>query len=303
MRHLTSAVVLTIATFTFFTLAILALWLDAAAPGAAVKRFAWLGCFAAALISALAAGIVQPLGLLWIGAFALSVGWFARTPAPSPLRVVSALAIVVLAAGLMAHRLPGFNNPRVISDARFTADALPFRLHLNFDKTVVGLFLLAFLHARLARAADWRAMFRTTLPVTFATVGTLLALSLAFGYVRFAPKLPPETWLFLWANLCLTCFAEEAFFRGFIQAGLGRKWKHLRHGARLALAIAAVLFGLAHFAGGPTYVALSTLAGVGYGWAYLRSGGRIEASILTHFAVNALHFLAFTYPALAPIGR
>lgn len=47
------------------------------------------------------------------------------------------------------------------------------------------------------------------------------------------------------------------------------------------------------------YVALATVAGAGYGWAYQRAGGRIEASILTHFALNAVHFFFFTYPALA----
>jgi len=42
---------------------------------------------------------------------------------------------------------------------------------------------------------------------------------------------------------------------------------------------------------------LSTVAGLGYGWVYQRTG-RIEASILTHFALNLVHFLLFTYPAL-----
>lgn len=32
--------------------------------------------------------------------------------------------------------------------------------------------------------------------------------------------------------------------------------------------------------------------------AYQRTG-RVEAAILTHFAVNATHFLLFTYPTLA----
>lgn len=44
-------------------------------------------------------------------------------------------------------------------------------------------------------------------------------------------------------------------------------------------------------------MAFATLAGIGYGLAYWRSG-RIEAAILTHFAVNAAHFVLFTYPAL-----
>jgi hypothetical protein len=49
------------------------------------------------------------------------------------------------------------------------------------------------------------------------------------------------------------------------------------------------------------YVALATIAGLGYGWIYQRTG-RIEASILTHFALNAVHFFAFSYPALQRPG-
>jgi membrane protease YdiL (CAAX protease family) len=45
-------------------------------------------------------------------------------------------------------------------------------------------------------------------------------------------------------------------------------------------------------------VLLATVAGLFYGAAYLRTR-RIEGAILTHFALNAVHFLAFTYPALA----
>jgi membrane protease YdiL (CAAX protease family) len=61
--------------------------------------------------------------------------------------------------------------------------------------------------------------------------------------------------------------------------------------------VSTVLFGLAHARGGPGLVVLAALAGLGYAAAYLRSG-RIEGAILTHFALNAVHFVAFTYPAL-----
>jgi uncharacterized protein len=59
-----------------------------------------------------------------------------------------------------------------------------------------------------------------------------------------------------------------------------------------------VLFGLAHIAGGIVYVGLATIAGIGYSIVYLRTR-RIESAIVTHFAVNAVHFFGFTYPHLA----
>lgn len=292
-------------TFALLTAAILALWVKPDAGFGApsrtspLRQHAWWLLYVGAIITALAVGILRPLGLAWLGLFAIATALFSTSDTRG-LRALGIVGIVVLGAGLMAHALPGFNNPRVISDLRLTPDAQPYRLHLNFDKTSVGLFLLALLHPRLTGAPGWRTMLRRVAPVIGATVALLLLLSLLAGYVRFAPKFPREAPLFLWANLCLTCVAEEAFFRAFIQRHLALRWSAHPRGAIAALLVAAILFGLAHAAGGPTYVVLSTLAGVGYGLAYHRTGQRIEAAILTHFSVNALHFLFFTYPALAP---
>lgn len=283
-------------TFALLTLAILALWLPAEPRP---LRVAWLALFVAAIAAGLVTRIVEPLGIASLAGLALILT-ATHSEHPRWLPLVATLALLLVAAALMIHRVPGFNNPRVISDARFTPDALPFRLHFNFDKASLGLLLLAFLHPRLTRWPDWRAMAAAVAPALFATVATLLGLSLLLGYVRFAPKFPEATGWFLWANLCFTCIAEEALFRGFLQRRLATYWQEKPYGAWLALGLAAVLFGLAHAAGGPVYVLLSTLAGLGYGWAYLRTGYRIEAAILTHFIVNATHFLLFTYPALAP---
>ncbi len=84
----------------------------------------------------------------------------------------------------------------------------------------------------------------------------------------------------------------------YLMQGLSK----IRYGDALAIAVAAVLFGLRHYMGGINYILLATVAGIGYGWAY-RHTGRMEASILTHFSLNSLHFLLFTYPALAASMR
>ncbi len=287
-----------IPTFSLLTLAILALWVSGGEEAPLRRRYLWLILCGGALGAALGNGIVTPIGLGWIAGFAVAALTFSRAPKPGHARVIAGAAIVVLAAGLMTHQLPGFNNPCVIDSVRLTPDALPYRLHLNFDKTLVGLFFIGFCHPRIASITEaWRAL-RLAAPIIGGLLAVLLAASLIAGYVRFAPKFPPEAPLFLWTNLCLTCLAEEAIFRGFVQRGLQERWRHLPRGKWFALGIASMLFGLAHAAGGPTYVILSTVAGLGYGWAYLRTG-RIEAGILAHFTLNAVHFLFFTYPALA----
>ncbi len=284
-------------TFTLLTLALAALWARGPQRTGA-RAWAWLGLLGAASAAGWFHGIVQPAALVGLLGFGFATVGVYRPPADRRLRLLAHVGFVALAAALMTHLWPGFANPRVIDARQFTPDALPFRLHLNFDKAALGLLILAFGARLLGSWAEVRTMLVRLWPVALGTVAVLMGAALVSGYVRFAPKLPPETALWLWVNLCFTCVAEEALFRGYLQQQLAAAWQHRRHGAAAALGVAALAFGLAHAGGGPAYVVLSTVAGLGYGWAYLRTG-RIEAAILTHFALNTVHFLGFTYPALA----
>lgn len=77
---------------------------------------------------------------------------------------------------------------------------------------------------------------------------------------------------------------EELVFRGIIQRALTQRW-----GFRIALAVTAITFGLAHAPSVP-YMALAGLAGVAYGWVYERTG-RVAAAALTHTLVDAVWVL------------
>jgi membrane protease YdiL (CAAX protease family) len=286
-----------IATFTLLTFAIFALWVpnNEQRP---IASLTWGFPYAAAILVAFVGEIISLPAIAWIVLFAVAVRIHRPVSRARPFRFAALAVLVVLAAGMMTHQLPGFHNPTLIAPQKFSSNAIPFRLHLNFDKTSVGLILLGLCHPRIHQLGEWRKMFVQTGPIALGLIVVIMGLALTFGYVRLDPKFPREAWLWMWVNLCFTCVAEEAVFRGFIQRQLQQAWRNVRGGAWLALGVAAVLFGLAHYPGGPTYVVLATIAGAGYGWAYLRTG-RIEASILTHFALNATHFLGFSYPALA----
>lgn len=275
--------------------AVAALWI----PGSLLRRPLWHWAVAVAFATAWWRGAVDARGacvaFLWF--LGMHV-WATDAAAPRLRRAVEAAIVLVTAVALMAHRMPGFANPRVIDSVRFTPDALPFSLYVNFDKTLIALGLLGLAHARIGSAREWREALAVTAPRAALTISVVLVASLMLGYVRWAPKLPPEAALWAGVNLLFVCTAEEALFRGFIQGGLRRLWANMRGGAWFALAVAAVLFGAAHAAGGWSYVALATVAGAGYGWVYEKTR-RIEASVLAHFALNAVHFFLFTYPVLA----
>lgn len=232
-------------------------------------------------------------------------------------QVAGHAVFVLLAFALCLHWLPGFGNLRAIDGQRLSAGAMPFTMYLNLDKPLLGFWVVLACPWALAAAAaapGWRAGRRalaTALAVAMAaaaaTAAVCLGLAFALGLVSWAPKWPAAV-APLWAlnNLLLVSLAEEALFRGYLQGGLSRLLASGRigsvrmrpfHAEAAALLVAALLFGLAHAAGGWPWIAAGTLAGIGYGLAW-RHGG-LAAAVLAHFAVNLVHFALFTYPMLA----
>ena len=146
--------------------------------------------------------------------------------------------------------------------------------------------------------ADWAAALRLTAPLCLVTVAVVMGASLALGFVRFEPRWTQLFWLWAPVNLLTTCVSEEAFFRQLLQTELHRTLRERRHANEMAVAGSALLFGLAHVGGGWQYALLAGLAGAGYAVVFQRTA-RLEMAALTHFTVNAVHFLLFTYPAVA----
>ncbi len=147
--------------------------------------------------------------------------------------------------------------------------ARPYSQHINFDKTLAGiLFLGCSGWTPIRSTPEWNAALRRAAPVTLVTVIVVMAASVAIGYVRFDPRWSAIFPVWAAINLLTTCVSEEAFFRGLIQrerpvrAGPGRSDRGKR--PRIAVALSARLFGLAHAAGGWQYVVVASLAGAGY---------------------------------------
>ncbi len=114
-----------------------------------------------------------------------------------------------------------------------------------------------------------------------------IALGLALGFLHLHPNWPRpwpllEAWIYTFWFIAIP---EELFFRGWMQNLLER-----RLGRGWALAVTAVLFGLAHFNKRAAhfnwrYVLLAAIAGVFYGRAW-RQDRRVGASAITHACVD-----------------
>lgn len=255
----------------------------------------WQLMVAIAVVAGYGAHILTGPAAVWLTGFA-ATAWQLRSTT-GRVRAMWVAAVLLFGLLLGLHLLPGFTNPVAIRDAVLATGGLPYSQYVNFDKTLGGVLLLGCCDwTPMRTAAGWRSTLLRAVPVMAATVGAVMAASLAVGYVRFEPRWPMA--LAVWAplNLLTTCVSEEAFFRGLLQCELRRVLGE-RHAGAVAITVSAAAFGLAHAAGGWQYVVLSTLAGFGYAVAFHRTG-RLEMAILTHFTLNLVHFLAFTYPAL-----
>jgi membrane protease YdiL (CAAX protease family) len=278
--------------YAFLYLTVLALWLPLR-----WRVPVWslpLGCslILGGIAHHLTLAALPPLALLALATHAL------QTSERPWLRALSAAIIVMTGLGLGAHLFPGFDNLKVVDAVRVSEDGIPFTLHLNFDKTLIGIFILGSMPNLIRTGADWKELLGTIGVRVLGIILGLALLSVAFQFVRWDPKVPEILPIWAVTNLLFVCVAEEGFFRGFLQKYLSELGQNLRYGKFLALGIASLLFGVAHFAGGVTYVILASIAGLGYGWMY-QITGRIEASIITHFLLNLVHILLLTYPALA----
>lgn len=261
------------------------------------RPIVWWSAAVATIVAGYSSGVLHGFAAVWLASLAVSVVLGDHIRSWWRVACLAWTGAVSLLLGI--HLIPGFVNPAVIRDAVLAPDAVPYTQYLNFDKGLGALMLLL-------ASPRWRPMRRraelgvavtATVPWLLATLIVVMAASLVAGYVRLEPRLPHLLWLWAPVNLLVTCVSEEAFFRGFVQRVVHEQTGG-RSGAVLAAVVSAASFGVAHITGGWTYVALATVAGLGYAIVYQRTG-RLEMAILTHFSVNLVHFVGFTYPALA----
>jgi membrane protease YdiL (CAAX protease family) len=292
--------------FILLGLCVAAAWLP---PLSVVRRAVppWTLLFAAAVAAGLSAGVLRTPAVAAL-ILLCALAWAANRARVGAVRGALTAAAGLLALAISLHLVPGVARPLLFDRVLFTPDALPFTQALDFGKAAAGLVLLAaFCRPRrgdgVPRTGPRASLARTVAAIVLVPA-VVLALGCALGITRPEPHLPQGVLSFLAVNLLFTCVAEEAFFRGLIQERMLRAGDASRRpGARAAWRVAAVLvstllFTLAHGVADARLAATIAVAGLGCGLAQLATR-RIESAIAAHFAVNAVHFLLFAYPALA----
>ena len=282
--------------FCLLVLAICCVWAPSL-PIGGNRLPAWIPVFAAACAAGAYSGVLNGWALLALVGLAAMAYGSRRSRSPG-LRALLTTGAGALAFLLALHLVPGFRNPRLFDAIRLTLDAAPFTQYLNFDKAGAGLILLAVYARRCTSLAESRPVLAIASMATAATAVVALTIALMAGYVRADFKLLSQTLPFLGANFFFTCVAEEAFFRGLLQEKMENALAGNPSWKWFPAILSALLFGAAHIGGGLTFCILATIAGFGYAIAYSFTR-RIEAAILTHFALNAIQFVGFTYPYLA----
>ena len=210
-------------------------------------------------------------------------------------RLILFLIISAILAALVLHDLPGFYNSLVVERVIVGNSSRFFSIYLNFDKVMGGLIIYTGSKLIFNEKKFTLTVFKKTIQVLLACLGTIILPALLIRYVKVDLKLPDILTIWVLNNLFFVSFAEEAIFRGFLQHEL-KKYIHSKHQHFFfVLVLSSILFGLSHYRYGTIYICFAAVCGIFYGYAYEKTK-RILSAILVHFGFNLTHLLVFTYP-------
>ena len=235
------------------------------------------------------------IGLFFTFCFFINFYFFYKLKNRS-LKYALAIVFILFSIALSLNQVSGFSNWKIISNIQIKEDSIFYSMFLNFDKSLVGLIPLLVYYQPMKTFKELKDMFILILPTIFLISFMLPIAAILIDYIRFDFKFHSIFWIWAIKNLLLTCVAEEVFFRTFLQNNFQSFFSKYNK-PFLGVILASFLFGIAHFAGGISYVILSSIAGLFYGYAYYITK-RLESSILLHFYLNCIHFIFFSYPAL-----
>ena len=260
-----------------------------------------LAIFLASLIMGFALKHISFIGLGVIGSLAATMYLLESNQVPRAYKLLLHLLHGLFFVGLSIHFLPGFHNWRILDGILLSPHAIPYTMYLNVEKPIY-IFLFLYLNKRPPILGyNWGKIFKWSFLAFFTTLILLSVANYVIKLVEWDPKLPTQFLLLVWIPRMLidTALGEEIFFRGYVQKNLTGLFRRFKLAPWIACILASLIFGARHLPGGLPIGIMASIAGMGYGVAYLKTK-TIEASALTHFLLNLIHLLLFSYPMLAP---
>jgi len=282
----------------FVTLCALLLGLSIVSFWIFQRRAYGFAIYIAGLIVALIGKLVTPVGLITLGALFIGFILVNNPHLPKKVRPLGYLILLAIGIALSLHIAPGFRGWDLLSMCQKSPVSVPFNLCFNFDKVSLGIFIIISGVPLCHGAYEWKKAIHVAAVFTVLAAVTLCTVALTMKYVQWDPKLPSFTPLWLITNLLFTAVIEEVIVRSFVQEKISVMTRAFRWHYLISLTGSSLVFALGYYMMGAAHILLAFIAGLFYGGAYIASGRRVEASILTHFMVNFIHLLGFSYPAL-----
>lgn len=255
------------------------------------KRYIGLSLYAITSLLALYFGFLDVVGISVCIVFGLLCYRFSFKE-KGLINIIFGLMIFILSICLMLHWVPGFYNPAIIDAVQVSDNAPVYSQYLNFDKALVGFFLLIYVISTPPKIS-YHGYLSIILACSFS-YGVAILLAITTGLVEYDIKLPDYMFAWILINLFVTTYAEEAFFRGFVQSAIAKSVANLRYHEAITCVSSGLLFGLAHWPAGIAFSAVAAILGTSYAYGYLRTGN-ILVPIIAHFFFNLIHFTVFTY--------
>lgn len=254
-----------------------------------IHRSFWLwGAFLTISLSlAIHVGISQPFSLVPIGSLGV-IHFLLKRHIAGIQRWILVLMATAISVLLIYHWVPAFTNWHVSGN-----------FWISYDKPFIGFFVLAFSLPLLRSPEEWRAVLLKAVPLTILGIGGMIFLATITGAIELQPKWPSYLLLRAMTNLVFVTIPEEAFFRGFIQEELCKRFGEGFKGGFGAIVLTSLFFTAMHLSWSPnleilTFVCVASLL---YGAIYHLTRA-VESSILCHFLLNMTHLVFFSYHAL-----
>ena len=281
-----------LAAYIILILAIISIWIHK-------KPYVFAPLLILSLAFSYYGKIVEPKGFLFFGLLAL-LYFYSKKDIPFFWKLLTLITAILITIGSYTHLLKGVNNILVFTDYRLSRDAAIMNIYANYDKGVIGLLILGIFSEVIDTKKELLRVFFITLPYLIFSAFTIIYLSTFIGIIKYDPKFPLTTGIWIAIQIFFVVIPEEAFYRGFLQKEIFENLKNKRFKGIIAVLSTSLIFTLVHLfftLSAPTLI-IVFVASILYGGIY-QITKRVESSMLLHLSVNMIHYFFFTYPRLA----